>query len=261
VTEQQDSATEARSTPMRSLNRAIQIFEQLQRYRHPQRLKVIADDCGMSSSTALRLLRVLCDAGLVAQLGKSYRIGPAVVPASRVFLETDPLPQAARPVLARLAETTGFTASLFTRLGDERILIERAVGNASLGYELPQGRRLPLTRGAAGRVLISGLDDAALSEVLTASQRLGYEDENAKLADLKRRMSKDGDGFSFSEDERQVGIVSVAVLVPTIEWPTAESMSLTGPIHGTDRTALQATLPILQQAALQLAEALSAGRY
>src|SRR6185312_15898488 len=98
------------SSTMRSLSRAIEVFEQLQRYEHPQRLNQIAKDCGMSSPTTLRILRVLQEYGLVSQTDKNYRIGPAVLPAARVFLESDPLVRASRPILQHLAEQTGLTA-------------------------------------------------------------------------------------------------------------------------------------------------------
>ena len=51
----------------------------------------------MSLPTTLRILRVLQDFGMVSQTDKSYRIGPAVLPAARSYLENDPLVVAARP--------------------------------------------------------------------------------------------------------------------------------------------------------------------
>lgn len=253
--------TGAPPASMRSLSRAIQIFEQLQRYQHPQRLKTIADDCGMSSPTALRILRVLCDSGLVSQVDKNYRLGSAILPAARAFLETDPLPQAARPVLARLASSTGFTASLYRRLGYERILIEREVSSSSLGYELPQGRRLPLTMGAAGRVLIDGWEEGDLGLLVEESRRLKYENPEFSVQELRARGASDGDDFAYSADERQIGVASVAVPVPVVSGLPVESISLTAPHLEVGRDALVARVPELRQAAQKIAQDLAVARY
>ena len=189
------------ANPMRSLTRAIHVLEQLQRYDGPRRLKTIADDCGISSATALRILRVLCETGLAIQADKSYSVGPGALPAARSYLETDPLPRAARPVLQRLSDDSGLTASLYSRIRHERVLIERVVGLAYTGYELPQGRRLPLTVGAAGKALLLGLPDDELADVLAASIDLGHEQETSlTVPALRERLAIGGDEYTLSED-------------------------------------------------------------
>lgn len=249
------------NSAMRSLSRAIGVFEQLQRYDHPQRLNQIAKDCGMSSPTTLRILRVLQDAGLVSQTDKNYRIGPAVLPAARVFLEADPLPRSARPILQQLAQNTGLTASLYSRLGFERVLVERVVGAASLGYELPQGRRLPLTVGAAGKILIAALDEDQLADVLAAAVELKYEAEESTLKKLRERLPAPGEDYAYSEDERATGVVSVAVAVPARAGAVTESIALTAPIHASSREDLVARVPELRHAARRLADLLASTVY
>lgn len=255
-----ESESRAAST-MRSLSRAIGVFEQLQRYDHPQRLNQIAKDCGMSSPTTLRILRVLQEAGLVSQTDKNYRIGPAVLPAARVFLEADPLPRSARPILQQLAENTGLTASLYSRLGFERVLIERVVGAASLGYELPQGRRLPLTVGAAGKILIADLDEDQLAEVISVAVALKYEPEETTVEEIRRRLPAPGEEYAYSEDERATGVVSIAVSVPARAGSVTESIALTAPVHASSREDLAARVPELRHAARRLADLLASSVY
>ena len=245
------------SNPMRSLTRAIHVLEQLQRYDGPRRLKTIADDCGMSPATALRILRVLCETGLAAQADKSYSVGPGALPAARSYLETDPLPQTARPVLQRLSDDSGLTASLYTRIRFERVLVERVVGVAYMGYELPQGRRLPLTVGAAGKALLFDQSDEELADVLEASIGLGHEDAQVDLAILRDRLDVGGPGYSLSEDERAMGIASVAVPLPVPAGrPVSESISLTGLAGSTSLEQLAEHVPALRMAARKIADSL-----
>ncbi|MCS3494702.1 DNA-binding IclR family transcriptional regulator [Arthrobacter sp. JUb119] len=246
---------------MRSLTRAIAVFEQIQRYEHPRRLSAIAADMGMSSPTTLRILRVLQEAGLVSQTDKSYRLGPAVLPAARVFLENDPLPRVAQPILQQLSQATKLTASLYTRLGSERVLVERVVGETSLGYNLPQGRRLPLTAGAAGRILLRGADDDELTRIAESSRRLQYEAENFDLEAIRVRTPRLDSNYAISEDERALGIISIAVAVPARQGLPTEALSLTGPIATIPRDTLEAKAPELLQAARRLSDLLASSVY
>ena len=112
---------------------------------------------------------------MVSQTDKSYRIGPAVLPAARSYLENDPLVVAARPVLQQVASQTGLTASLYTRLGFERILVARVDGESPLRYDLPLGKRLPLTVGAAGKILLASASEEELQQVVAAAIAAGHE--------------------------------------------------------------------------------------
>jgi len=255
------SPTPARSagktaTTMRSLSRALDVFEQLQRSDRPQRLSELARACGISLPTTLRLLRVLQDYGLVSQTEKNYRIGPAVLPAARSFLENDPLVLAARPILLQLATRSRLTASLYSRLGDERILIARVDGADPLRYDLPLGKRLPLTRGAAGKILIAGLPDDELARIAEAAAGRRHEEEPFDVGALRSRLPAPGDGYAFSVDERASGVMSAAVAVPHPSGAVTESIALTTPVEAYSPEDLRAQVPELRRAARRLSELL-----
>ncbi|WDF34936.1 IclR family transcriptional regulator [Arthrobacter agilis] len=241
---------------MRSLSRALDVFEQLQRSDRPQRLSDIARANGMNLPTTLRILRALQDYGLVSQTDKYYRIGPAVLPAARSFLETDPLVVAARPVLQQLAQQTTLTASLYTRLGYDRVLVARVDGEDPLRYDLPLGKRLPLTVGAAGKILIAGLPHEHLQRVVDAAVAQGQEPSDFTLADLERRLPGKGEDYAFSADERATGVMSIAAAVPTSSSEVSESIALTTPVEARTHEELRAAVPELRRAARRLSELL-----
>lgn len=244
------------TTTMRSLSRALDVFEQLQRSDRPQRLSELARDCGISLPTTLRLLRVLQDYGLVSQTEKNYRIGPAVLPAARSFLENDPLVLAARPILLQLATQSQLTASLYSRLGHDRILIARVDGTNPLRYDLPLGKRLPLTRGAAGKILIANLGDAELEQIAEVATGRRQEEEPFDLAALKLRLPAPEEGYAFSVDERASGVMSAAVAVPHPSGTVTESIALTTPVEAYAQEDLRAQVPELKRAARRLSELL-----
>lgn len=251
----------AKAGNMRSLSRAMEVFAELQRAERPQRLSDLARTCGMSLPTTLRILRVLQDFGMVSQTDKSYRIGPAVLPAARSYLENDPLVVASRPVLQQVASQTGLTASLYTRLGFERILVARVDGKAPLRYDLPLGKRLPLTVGAAGKILLASASAEELEQAVAAAVAAGHEVATFTVQELRGRLPEAGSDFSFSADERATGVLSVAVAVPNRAGRPSESIALTSPVETATEPALKAAVPELRRAAGRLSELLEGSVY
>lgn len=259
------SASSAEDGPkaanMRSLSRALEVFAELQRAERPQRLSDLARTCGMSLPTTLRILRVLQDFGMVSQTDKSYRIGPAVLPAARSYLENDPLVVAARPILQQVASQTGLTASLYTRLGFERILVARVDGESPLRYDLPLGKRLPLTVGAAGKILLASASDEELGQVAAAAIAAGHEKDTFTAVDLRGRLPEPGTDYAYSEDERATGVLSVAVAVPHRSGRPSESIALTSPVETATEAGMKAGVPELRRAAGRLSELLEGSVY
>jgi DNA-binding IclR family transcriptional regulator len=246
---------------MRSLSRAMEVFAELQRAERPQRLSDLARTCSMSLPTTLRILRVLQDFGMVSQTDKSYRIGPAVLPAARSYLENDPLVVAARPILQQVASQTGLTASLYTRLGFERILVARVDGDSPLRYDLPLGKRLPLTVGAAGKILLASVSEAELRQVAAAAVAAGHEDSTFTADALRARLPETGADYAYSADERATGVLSVAVAVPNRAGRPSESIALTSPVETATEAGLKAGVPELRRAAGRLSELLEGSVY
>ncbi|TDL38803.1 IclR family transcriptional regulator [Arthrobacter nitrophenolicus] len=250
-----------KASNMRSLSRALEVYAELQRAERPQRLSDLARACGMSLPTTLRILRVLQDFGMVSQTDKSYRIGPAVLPAARSYLENDPLVVSSRPILQQLATSTGLTASLYTRLGYERILVARVDGEAPLRYDLPLGKRLPLTIGAAGKILLASAPEEELQQIADAAVAAGQEDKSFTTDDLKQRLPEAGVDYAYSADERATGVLSVAVAVPNRTGQPTESIALTSPVEAASEDTLKAGVPELRRAARTLSALLEGSVY
>ena len=139
-----------------------------------------------------------------------------------------------------------------------RILIARSDGQHPLRYVLPFGIRLPLTKGAAGKVLLFGLDAAELDAVVAASITLGHEPAGTTGADVAARFGDVASGYARSADERETGVVSVAVSVPRRSGDRNESLSLTSPAERSELADLEAHVPELKRAAVLLGDRLDA---
>ncbi|WP_419897849.1 IclR family transcriptional regulator [Roseomonas sp. USHLN139] len=119
-------------------------------------LAELARRTGLYKSTLLRLMASLERAGMLLREGSAaeWRLGPALVGLGLRAAASESLLEAVLlPVLRRLAEETGESASFYVRDGENRLCRFRIEGRHAVRDHLPPGSLLPLDRGAAGHVL------------------------------------------------------------------------------------------------------------
>lgn len=118
----------------------------------------LARRTGLSVSTAHRLALSMVDYGFLRRTENGdFRLGHRFV---RTTMETS-----ASPILDQLRETTGETAQLWIRRGQERICAISFDSRQELRATLPRGARLPLPAGSSGRLLAEepeALDEATI---------------------------------------------------------------------------------------------------
>lgn len=119
-------------------------------------LAEIARRTGLYKSTILRLAGSLKRFGYLSQQADgAYRLGPSLWRFGAMYRRAFLSAEAIAPVLLRLREATGETASFYVRDGDERVCLYRVNSERPLRHHLDEGARLPLDRGAAGRLLLA----------------------------------------------------------------------------------------------------------
>jgi len=147
--------TKPQQNPMRSVHRAFQVLSELELAQRPLRLTDLAQRTGLHIATTQRLVNVLTEHGYASRHSNGYTAGPAALSAAHAFATTSPVRLIARPILEELANATGLTASLYIRVQNSRVLIDRVEGGRRPQYSLPIGERLPLYPGAAGKVFLA----------------------------------------------------------------------------------------------------------
>jgi len=235
---------------VRSVERALEVLELLERADRPMRLVELGRGTGLSSATLLRLLAVLQRRDLVASSGGEYRLGVATLGMAHGYISTDPLSNRARPHLQQLADTTKLTTSLYVRSADERILAVRVDGTHPLRYQLPLGRRLALHLGA-GKPILANLPSDEIARILEAvgetrradGRTVSVEGLDADLAAVRRN------GFHVSVAERDTAVASISVPVFSSTGEVIASLSASGPVESTDPDRLHEWAPELRRAA------------
>lgn len=246
--------TAASSSPMRSVHRAFSVLKVLELAQQPLRLTDLAQRAELHLATTQRLVNVLVEHGYASRHANGYTAGPAALSTAHAFATTSPLRLVARPVLEQLAATTGLTASLYVRVEDSRVLIDRLEGGERPPYSLPIGERLPLYPGAAGKVFLAGQatdkdgeagEEPPLPQPVTLASGT-ILDADAIREDLATAREQ---GFAISVDERQIGTTSIAALVADDGGRPLGSLGLSGATNALQDAQLTALAAEVRQAA------------
>lgn len=253
-----ETKTDQKASPMRSLERAIDVLEVLEAARTPLRLSEVARRSGLHVATTQRILTVLEARGRIEQGPTGYRTGVAMLFGAHAYLASNPIAVAAPLVLQELAAATGLTASVFVRAGDSRAVVARVEGKNPLRYLLPIGQRLPLHLGA-GKALAAYMPADQVDELLervgeltrASGDVISTESLRAELAAIRR------EGVAFSTDERVVGTSSAAAPVLNAAGECIAAIQVAGPASDAS-FADQAALGVeVRQAAAALATRLA----
>ncbi|GAA1185637.1 IclR family transcriptional regulator [Ornithinimicrobium humiphilum] len=141
---------------------ALDVLMLLARHATPLPAATVARELGLPRSTTYHLLAVLTDRGFVVHLPEErrYGLGVAAFELGSAYTRHAPLQRLARPVLARLADTTGHNAHLGALHGRDVVYLieERVAGRPSLVSDV--GVRLPASLTATGLAILAALPPA-----------------------------------------------------------------------------------------------------
>src|SRR3954454_21451597 len=142
-----------------SAGQALAVLQLIARHPEPVPAAAIARDLGLPRSSVYHLLAVLRREGFVTHLveERRYGLGVAAFELGSAYTRQEPLQRIARPVLARLVDSTTHNAHLAVLHGRDVLYVveERASGRPPLVTDV--GVRLPAQLAASGRAVLAAL--------------------------------------------------------------------------------------------------------
>ena len=243
---------------VRSLERALDLMETLERLRAPAGVRALEETTRIPKATAQRLLDVLEKRGYTQKDRGRYSLAVGVVRLARGFLAADSLASVALPVLQQLTALSGETCGLYIRQGFDRILVQRVESPHPLRHHTPIGERLPLHIGASGHVLCAGMPDDLLHQYLETLGpiRLASGHELGKKELLARILQVRLQGYAIRFDERFAGVCSVAAPVIHRDKGVVAAINIAGPSSRLSADTLEQLSLELISAAGRISESL-----
>lgn len=218
---------------------ALDLLTLLARHAEPVPAATLVRESGLPRSSVYHLLAVLREHGFAAHLEDERRwgLGVAAFELGSNYNRQAPLQRVARPLLARLVDTTTHNAHLVVLHGRDVLYVieERAAGRPSLVTDV--GVRLPATVTASGLAILAALPSAQVRALYPSRdafvQREGEGPRSltalrSTLSAVRRR------GFALETDSVTHGFGSVAAAALDHNGHPVAGVAVTYPMDEVD---------------------------
>lgn len=162
---------EAESTPSEatqsSSERVLRVMDLFTETAPSWTVEGMAKALGLARTTAYRYAKTLTDTGFLASLNAGvYVLGPRIIQLDRQIRLSDPLLQAAPPLMDAIRKQAAGIQLLCSYYGDHVLCIHdvRVDKEVPSGYD--RGRPFPLFRGGPSRIILACLPQRQLKDLM-----------------------------------------------------------------------------------------------
>ena len=241
-----------------SLDRGLIVLRQLAEKRLS--LTEISELLGVHKSTALRLLRVLEDNGMVRHNAEHvYRLGPTIFAMGANYLGGLDIRAIASSHLRKLAEETRLTVHLGAFDGSEVIYVDKFESAGTVRMYSSIGASAPLHCTSVAKAILAYLPAQQLDGLLKDVEFTKHTDSTITTMDgLLRELQLTRErGYSVDNREHEDFVHCVGVPVLANSQDVRFSLSLTAPVFTTSWEELTAHISTLKETAAAIAAELS----
>lgn len=218
-----------------AVTRALALLDAFEVNEQTVSLSELSRRLNMGKSTVLRTARTLGRSGYLVQTDDGrWRLGPAAGWLGVRYQTSFDVDNVIDSLLRHLSNVTGETAAFFVREGHSRTCVARVDRTSLARIHVRVGEKLPLEKGASGRVL------------LAFSEPSNPADEN-----IRRQ------GFYVSIGERDANMSSIAIPVLGVQRKIFGALCISGLTLRLPSSVLTVHLPLLIKAGASLSRTLS----
>ena len=156
-----------------ALARGLDVIACFDRERPELSLSDVAQATGLARPTARRLLLTLEELGYVRSREGLFALAPRVLSLGMAYVASQGLWELARPRLEALVGRTGESSSMAQLDGSDIVYVARVSVPKIIALRVEVGTRFPAPPTSQGKVLLAGLDPAALDAALATPEPVG----------------------------------------------------------------------------------------
>src|SRR5918994_6357123 len=227
---------------IQSIDTGIRLLEALQNSDGPVALKDLSAQSDLDPSSAHRYLASFVRSGLVRQEADSrYDFGPLALQIGLAAMRRIEPVQLAEQALPELVVETGFTALLAVWSNRGPTVVRWQRSREPLVTNLGLGSVLPISRSAAGTVLVAHLPAAVTAEALAAeARRESIDREIFERAVERARKNRQ----AFADNTVIPGLAAAAS--PVLHWngEAVAAVALISPDHELARASHPAAISL-----------------
>jgi len=250
----QDPAADLRpgDSYVQSFARGLEVIRSFSARAPRQTLTEVASRTGLTRAGARRILLTLQTLGYVESDGKQFALTPRILDLGFAYLSSMPIWNIAEPAMEALVEQVKESCSAGVLEGTDIVYVLRVSTRKIMRNALGVGSRLPAYCTSLGRMLLAGLPDGAVLDLLRASPieartRHTLTDPEALLAKVQQARRQ---GWCLVNQELEEGVVSMAAPIVDRSGATVAALNISGQANRTPPRQMQeAMLPALREAA------------
>jgi len=240
-----------------SSRKLLQVLLAFTEQDHTWTVADLAAKLGMPVSTIYRYVSALKDTGLIEDGGRGgYRLTWLTVGLARAAqAASGSLMTVARPVLRRLAASTGETALVIRRVGWSVMCLDRVESSHPVRLQFDPGQPMTLHQGSAARVLLAAMPEAERGRYLDSLPALSATERQRLDADVDV-IARNGWVESFGEVDD--GIWGTSALIDG-QPPVTAAVGIAGPLYRLPEPDRQRVIAEVRDAADEIRRALPPG--
>jgi len=249
--------------PVNVLISSIRVLRHLSDARRPARATHIARDLGINPSTCFNILQTLVREGLVSfdHATGAYEPGLGLISLASGAIRKSGFRGLVRPHLESLAQRFQVTATLWQRLGNDRVILtDYAEGGSTVRIAMSIGQRLPLLVGALGRCMAacSELPEEEIRRLyasLRSDDLLPLDRFMEQVAETRRR------GYAVDTGQFVKGVTTISCPIRDADGTPLGAVSVVGlSAQFPDAAAIKAAGTALTEITAQIDHSLSGAR-
>lgn len=248
------------SSGSRSVRRVLDIFEFMLARNEPVTVAGLVAELSIPKSTAYELVRLLTERDYLAPSGrgaglflgrKLFELGMAYRGNVDLLLEGSRMAEALR-------DATGETVQLSVLDGDHMLVLLKEESVRPLRIISQVGSRVPVNWAAAGRLLVSDMDDKALRHLLEATVR--QSPSGHACTDIDRLVGQvrsfRAQGYATEQNEANEHAGCVAAPVFDTNHRCIAALSIVAPLQRLDEPNRSQLIDRVKEAAATLSQRL-----
>ena len=242
-----------------SLARGLQVIESFEGHTEGRSIGEVAQATGLSRAAVRRLLLTLELLGYAESTRRIYRLKTRVLKLGLSYLSSTSVIAAAQPILDRISQELGESASMSMLDGDNIVYVARSAASRVLWVGLSVGSRLPAYCTSMGRVLLAGLPGPDLDLYLRRLKPKAYTEKTIVDPNQLRKaiLQARTQGYALVNGELEPGLRAIAVPVMSRQSRVAAAINVGAHALRIDmKQMIRRCLPILLRSAASLSDML-----
>jgi IclR family transcriptional regulator, KDG regulon repressor len=202
-----------------AVSRAVLVLDTLRQQPGGVSVEAVAKHTDLSEALVRATLETLRERRLVRMCSdqpKEYELGLAWLRLAEVKRRQLDIRDIARPVMHRMRDAVNETVALTIRIGANRVNIDYAESDHEVRRITQPGFHVPLHVGAAGRALMTGMDDSEID---------AYLGQQAKMSGARGKPASKAKLMAEIRTARRTGL---AVVIGEI---TADTAAVSAPVR------------------------------